>query len=472
MWRVIKRLAAVGLVLLAMAITAVFGREYIRNYFLRVQLTEFLPPSPGKKVLIIAPHCDDETLGAGALIARLKPLGVQFKVVLMTNGDGFTDSLDITFHEVRPSAAEYIRFGYLRQTETKAALQSLGLSEQDIVFLGYPDGGTYALWNDAHWLTPYQSQHTKVDHSPYTNSLTPNVPYTGASVVQDLERIMGDYRPDYVIYPHPNDNHPDHLAAFCFTKYALNQMQMPVQEVHYLVHRGDWPIINAHSNQLFLVPPASLINRENQWQSFDLQPDETNRLGEAIRRYHTQIHVMEAKLLAFARKNQLFSSFADGQIEVSTDIAPVDYRDYLLTLDPVSDALLPSVQGGGDIRNLYGYADQQGNLHFVLEARQTIASDVKYTLDMFAYYDISEQCRLVVSYRQQTVEARVRRGNSVEEIVDVTVVPQGKLLLVTIPSRYLQETNRLFLGATSSVYSVRLDRLAWRTYSLQSAKVD
>src|SRR3989337_2566047 len=56
---------------------------------LKKPLLEMPALSSQDHILIIAPHCDDETLGCGGVIAEAVRLGVKVKVVMLTNGDGF-----------------------------------------------------------------------------------------------------------------------------------------------------------------------------------------------------------------------------------------------------------------------------------------------------------------------------------------------------------------------------------------------
>src|SRR5512136_1478514 len=42
-----------------------------------------------QRLLVLAPHCDDETLGSGGLIQSALAAGIQVRVVIATNGDGY-----------------------------------------------------------------------------------------------------------------------------------------------------------------------------------------------------------------------------------------------------------------------------------------------------------------------------------------------------------------------------------------------
>ena len=76
-------------------------------------------------VLVIAPHPDDDILAAAGVIHRA--VGhEEVTVVFMTNGD-----------------VNGIAQGLLRQGEAVTAqVQHLGTTEDDLIFLGYPDGAS------------------------------------------------------------------------------------------------------------------------------------------------------------------------------------------------------------------------------------------------------------------------------------------------------------------------------------------
>src|SRR5438477_5708885 len=112
-----------------------------------VLLPPHLLPVSGSTVLVIAPHCDDETLGVGGLIADASRRGVRVSVAFVTNGDGFPMAVSREYRRFRPRPQDYRRMARQRQEEARSALAHLGVPRERIFFLGYPDRGIAELWN-------------------------------------------------------------------------------------------------------------------------------------------------------------------------------------------------------------------------------------------------------------------------------------------------------------------------------------
>lgn len=87
-----------------------------------------LPLAHARRVLVLAPHPDDECIGCGGLIVALRRRGVPVKVVLVSDGGGAGG--------LPPEAAA------IRQREFDAALRRLGVEEQ--AKLGFVDGDLHA----------------------------------------------------------------------------------------------------------------------------------------------------------------------------------------------------------------------------------------------------------------------------------------------------------------------------------------
>ena len=198
-------------------------------------------------ILIIAPHPDDETSGAGGLIQEALAEGTQVKVAVVTNGDGqrFAPAMLSKRIEARPP--DYIAMGERRQEESTAALERLGLQPEDIVFLGYPDRGTSPMWL-ADWNTqcPYTAPYTRAEKNPYPDTFHAEDNYCGSNLLRDLQTIIEGYKPDLMVLPHPADQNPDHGAVSNFTRLAIAMITAGDTSFRpevwgYIVHYGMFP---------------------------------------------------------------------------------------------------------------------------------------------------------------------------------------------------------------------------------------
>jgi LmbE family N-acetylglucosaminyl deacetylase len=97
--------------------------------------------------VVIAPHPDDETLGAGGLIAIQHRRGVPVKVVAVTNGEA-----------AYPDAAG---LGALRRDEQQAGLVELGVGASDLLRMNLPDGNVAAFEDNlVDFIRPFMRPNT------------------------------------------------------------------------------------------------------------------------------------------------------------------------------------------------------------------------------------------------------------------------------------------------------------------------
>ncbi|MDI3529439.1 MAG: N-acetylglucosamine malate deacetylase 2 [Thermoanaerobacter sp.] len=106
-----------------------------------------LYPTPQiyQRVLVFAPHPDDETLASAGLIQDTMRYGGEVKVVIITNGGSFKRAVIENYDIPFPTPHDFLRLGYDRQKETLSTLKYLGVKEENIIFLGYPDKGLVYL---------------------------------------------------------------------------------------------------------------------------------------------------------------------------------------------------------------------------------------------------------------------------------------------------------------------------------------
>ena len=284
-----------------------------------------------QRVLVVAPHPDDETLGAAGLIQVALEGGAEVKVVFVTNGDGQALAPLVIERRVKPQAGDYIALGEHRQKEAISALQKLGLGTTDIYFLGYPDRYIQRLWiSDWQNDCPIQTAFTRASYSPYPSAYKLEADYCGMSLYMDLYQILTDYQPDVIVLPHPNDDHPDHRATADFSRLALafiraNNPDYRPLTLGYLVHYSYYPQPRGERVSASLVPPTPLAGTRNPWLRLDLGEEQAMRKSQAVRQYASQLRLMRNFLLSFARANEIYDELS------LKEVGPLDLQ--ILQLD-------------------------------------------------------------------------------------------------------------------------------------------
>src|SRR6516162_434303 len=110
-------MARSGLILVVLAVAACVtvaaqstaGRTDLRPIGVAVDRTT--------RLLVIAPHPDDEALGAAGLIRRVIATGGSVRIVWMTSGDGFPEGVETERGITHPRPSDYRTYGVLREHE-------------------------------------------------------------------------------------------------------------------------------------------------------------------------------------------------------------------------------------------------------------------------------------------------------------------------------------------------------------------
>ncbi len=319
---------------------------YLANLRLRWQMPFIETPARGSRVLIVAPHPDDETLACGGLLQAAREAGAEVYVALMTNGDASEYAVLFSEKAVRRTPQQYLDLGQARYRETLSALGILGVPPAHLFSLGYPNAGLDALWLPEHWLSaaPLTSPYTRVARNPYPTSLSPGAPYCGQQVLADLHTLLDRVRPTLILSPGPFDTHPDHWATYNFVKLACEQRRLDGRPTPsllcYLVHRRDWPApLGYHPDEL-LKPPVGLAALPRlHWYALPLTEEQTRRKAQALREYRSQWPNWNRVLLALVRHNELAA-------EVNAP-SPTDAE--VIVADPIGDQPAGRQRPGGDV---------------------------------------------------------------------------------------------------------------------------
>jgi LmbE family N-acetylglucosaminyl deacetylase len=130
------------------------------------------------KILVIAPHMDDEVLGCGGTIARYVKEGHEVHVVIIAH----------RIYDHHFDSAEYER----EKKCTVYAKEILGY--QDLTFLNLNDERLDACLQD---------------------------------IIIPLEKLVQDFQPEWVFLCHRGDNNQDHRAVFHAARVVLRQTVTP-----------------------------------------------------------------------------------------------------------------------------------------------------------------------------------------------------------------------------------------------------
>ncbi len=453
------------LILALLAMPFLFLREYIANYSIKIQLKDIKDTFAHTRLLVFAPHNDDEILGAGELIAKVIRSGGEVKVVLMTNGDGFKTGAEFDYRKLDLKPADYIRFGYLRQQETIRALTGLGVDKDNIIFLGYPDGGLSRLW-DNYWDagSKYYDPLTQVNESPYDNSFTKNASYCGESVVSDIGKIIVGYQPDLIVCPDPNDAHPDHWSTYCFVKYAETAIKFtPAKEWLYLVHQEEWPAPMKRRPRMYLVPPAQLAGSDTVWMSLPLTPDEVLQKERSIKEYKSQTTVLHKILFSFVRRNELFGvlpSFPLGIEPDSTQLLPPDPADRVIS-SPLQYYTLLQIDKSAAVSAVYATLSENADISVIIEMKGDIKDDIDYRLGLILFGDQQATDLRLTVRAGKIAETNLTAGSTITA-GDITSSRDKNFLAITIPAKGFPSLEHLFLNVMTTQGSFKLDRTAWR----------
>jgi LmbE family N-acetylglucosaminyl deacetylase len=84
----------------------------------------------GKTIMVFSPHPDDDMFGCGGTLALLARNGNKIVIVIYTNDNKGSFDLEMTSE----------RLARIRKAEEEAAMATLGVPKENLIWLGYDDG--------------------------------------------------------------------------------------------------------------------------------------------------------------------------------------------------------------------------------------------------------------------------------------------------------------------------------------------
>lgn len=276
-----------------------------------------LPVAPGfsanDRVLMLAPHPDDEVLCCAGGLQQARLAGAQVYIAWLTSGDGFEWDAVLLRRTPDPGHKAMLELGLRRMGEARAGAKLMGVPEDHLRFLGYPDQGLLRLFLDYYYY-PFTAPHTGVDRVPYPGTLSPGALYTGENLERDLERVLDEIKPTVVLAPSPLDAHPDHRATGDLVLRILGKRKELHKARFWIVHGGlEWPLPKGLHPGLPLEPPPR--GRRLPWQRVPLTEAQIQTKLAAARAHHSQIIIIGRFMEAFVRQNELLSPLPLPEID-------------------------------------------------------------------------------------------------------------------------------------------------------------
>lgn len=169
---------------------------------------ELYSPDARTRLLVVAPHPDDETIGTGELLQLVRAAGGEVRVLLLTDGDDNPWPQRWLERRLAIGDADRARWGRRRRGEVAEALRRLDIPFGALQAMGWPDMG-----------------------------LTTLLRHEASAARSRLVEELAGFHPNVVALPALSDRHPDHGSAHVLMRLALADWGAePPLLLGYLVH--------------------------------------------------------------------------------------------------------------------------------------------------------------------------------------------------------------------------------------------
>ena len=256
------------------------------------------------RVLIVAPHIDDESIGAGGYAIDAIANGAKVYVVFLTAGDCNRFSARLMYRTLDPTASHFLGVGKARIREAGKAMHLLGIPRDHFFVLGYPDRGLRTMVENPG--TIIRSKATHENSVPYHDAVSPRADYSYGNLMSDFRQVIAAVKPTTIIAPVPFDTHSDHSAAAEITDAALEESQLQPARLGYLVHTDRSHIHTAFMKtpSRALLPPARM--QAFSWTTYGLTTAVQKTKTDVLMTYKSQRPYVFLLRNAFVRQNELF----------------------------------------------------------------------------------------------------------------------------------------------------------------------
>lgn len=428
---------------------------------------------PEDRVLIIAPHPDDETIAAAGVIQNAVKNKSQLRIVWMTNGD--SNEYAFLLYNKQPvlKREAVIKMGKLRRKEAIEAMRVLGVREDRLTFLGYPDYGTMTIFKE-YWgeSGPLKSVLTRVRNVPYSDSPSYRKSYVGDNILEDLTNLLRNFKPTKIFVTLSSDFNVDHQAAFLFLQVAAwaTQPDIGTPEIYsYLIHSPRWPSPKGYNPELSLEPPSSFKSANLQWYSLDLKQEQIELKRQAVLKYESQMY-NPGYLLAFARKNEMFAQYP--VIKLNDSLGNVIDWESIGKEARLESRIFDEDYTGGKTIDGVLYAKTKQSLHVKIKSPTYKSRLFGVNLFLYGYRkdrSFSEMPKLRFHFlRPNKIVIYDKRHPVMME--EVRYEYKGQEIEFSIPLELLDHPDFIMTSVSSWLRGIPQETTAWRILELPDAR--
>lgn len=417
---------------------------------------------PDDRILVLAPHPDDDILSNAGLIQQALEKGIPVKVVLLTVGDYNETSFALYRKEITLDSTEALRLGETRREEALAAQSILGVKPEQVTFLGYPDGGGLEIF-EKHWgeSQPYRALLSGLTSVPYTFTQSPSAPFKGESIVNDLKQIVRDFQPTKIFTSHPGDVHPDHQTLPLFLQVALYDLETEIKPdvYHFITHYGRWPQPRGYQPEHPLDPPAQ-FDIDNRWRILPITQEQREKKLQALQAHKTQWGSGKSYLESVVRANELFDVIDEIPVPPGEEVqilpAQAAFNGEALQLMP------ESVQNKFTENEVRSVKREGDKIVFAIEMETPLEGDVHAKIWTMGYRGdtpFGEMPKLFMDLSAAGYKLYDRGRELPADSVTVSGTPTRSE--VRIPLALLGDPEKIMVSSQTSIGDVPLDNIPW-----------
>jgi len=427
---------------------------------------------PTDRILVLAPHPDDEVLGAAGVIQQAVAMKLPIKVVFLTYGDSnqWSFLLYRKHPVIFPAAVE--NMGLVRHDEAVNASRILGLDPRNLIFLGYPDFGTLNIWY-YHWdqRPAYRSIMTRVIAVPYKGAYRYGAPYKGEEIVQDLRSILREYKPTKIFVSHPADHNGDHLAFYLYLRVALWDEGMDEVLLYpYLIHYLTWPKPKGFHPEKDITPPDALAGDEI-WQQYHLTASQLEVKKMALQAHKSQYFSSPRYLLSFVKFNELFGDIPPLRLHLNENVSIISGQKKLMTTMELPDELNDRERSafvGVDWKSLRW---ESQSLNVTIGLSKPLAQDVEASIYFFGYSKNTPFSQMPkINVRLGVLSYSVYDQNRRLDQEVVYVKRSSNDVTITVPLSLLGYPQKILTSARTTLGNFPLDNASWVVVELKSSQ--